>query len=83
MSHTKKRGHTSMRPDTHLWNRHECAVTHKRAHPSRRSAKRHLLSLVGSQPRENQQVYRCPHCNFWHVGRNRWVGRVAAGKDAS
>lgn len=44
-------------------------------HPDRASAEQHLAE---HQPHQTQlmQVYRCPNCGFWHIGRRGYTKKT-------
>lgn len=47
----------------------------KHPHPDRAAALAALATLVRNRYafHDTMRVYRCPHCNAWHVGHRRGV----------
>lgn len=49
--------------------------TGKITHQSRAMARRHKKGLIGSTGKKNHEyelhVYRCCHCDLWHVGHDK------------
>jgi hypothetical protein len=46
---------------------------HKRVYETRAAAKRKakLTARTFGSPRHRTDIYRCPHCGFWHVTSKR------------
>ena len=58
-----------------------CYATGKVSHTTPDSAQAHLRQLRLAVARYVGQVYRCPHCQWWHVGRPN--GEASKGSDGA
>jgi len=53
-----------------------CSLRGKICHRTRKSARRHLRSLKEQKGYRGGEVYICPFCKWFHVGRPRSKVRV-------
>lgn len=43
----------------------------KKRHYTRRDAETHMKELLSKDKKAKLNVYQCPYCHQWHVGRTR------------